>query len=65
MNDSRSRFLEPTDIIDSDHPAVAAFAADITRGVETDPAACAVRLYYAVRDGIRYNPYVPFYRPEH
>jgi transglutaminase-like putative cysteine protease len=25
----------------------------------------AVKLYYAVRDGIKYNPYLPFFRPEH
>jgi len=24
-----------------------------------------VKLYYAVRDGIRYDPYYPFYLPEH
>jgi transglutaminase-like putative cysteine protease len=30
-----------------------------------DPIEKAVRLYYAVRDGIWYNPYYPFYRPEH
>ena len=30
-----------------------------------DPVAQAVALYYAVRDGIWYDPYVPFFLPEH
>ena len=29
------------------------------------PISKAVKLYYAVRDGIWYDPYLPFYRPEH
>jgi transglutaminase-like putative cysteine protease len=49
-------YLEPTDIIDSDHPEVVAFARK--HGDEKgDPRVVAVRLYYAVRDGIRYDPY--------
>lgn len=47
--------LAPTALIDSDHPAVAAFAArhDVgDRDVER-----AVALYLAVRDGFRYDPY--------
>lgn len=46
----------PTPTIDSDHPAVIAFARQHTAGAESD-AERAVRLYYAVRDGIRYDPY--------
>ena len=47
--------LRPTALIDSDHPAVLAFAARHGRG--GDDRARAVALYYAVRDGFRYDPY--------
>ena len=43
--------------IDSDHPDVVAFAKEATAGVTTDREK-AVALFYAVRDGIRYDPYV-------
>lgn len=48
--------LRPTAIIDSDHESVQAFALEHA-GPSGDPTQQAVRLYYAVRDGIRYNPY--------
>ena len=57
-------YLKPTQIIDSDHPEVMAFARKVV-GEEHHPAAQAVKLYYAVRDGIWYDPYYPFYKPEH
>jgi transglutaminase-like putative cysteine protease len=47
--------LAPTPLIDSDHPAVRAFAAD--HAVGTDPRERAVALFLAVRDGFRYDPY--------
>ena len=47
--------LQPTALIDSDHPAVAAFAARHAQG--TGERERAVALYYAVRDGFRYDPY--------
>ena len=47
--------LRPTALIDSDHPAVQAFAAEHARGA-TDRER-AVALVYAVRDGFRYDPY--------
>ncbi|SEL36220.1 Transglutaminase-like superfamily protein [Atopomonas hussainii] len=50
-------FLNPSTYIDSDHPAVMAFA-EQHRGSDASPVAQAVALYYAVRDEIRYNPYV-------
>lgn len=57
-------YLEPTPIIDSDHPAVKAFA--LRAGGETDdPVSCAVGLYLAVRDEIWYDPYAPFHLPGH
>jgi transglutaminase-like putative cysteine protease len=47
--------LAPTPLIDSGHPAVAAFAAAHAQG--TDDRERAVALYLAVRDGFRYDPY--------
>ena len=47
--------LAPTALIDSDHPDVAGFAACHATGA-TDVER-AVALYYAVRDGFRYDPY--------
>jgi transglutaminase-like putative cysteine protease len=47
--------LQATPLIDSDHPAVATFARDHARG--SDDRERAVALYYAVRDGFRYDPY--------
>ncbi len=57
-------YLEPTAIIDSDHPLVKGYAHDLTKDCAT-PIEKAVRLYYAVRDGIWYDPYTPFHLPEH
>jgi transglutaminase-like putative cysteine protease len=57
-------FLKPTAIIDSDHPEIIALA-EKTAGTATDPLERAVRLYYAVRDGIWYDPYYPFFQAEH
>ena len=48
--------LLPTPTIDSDHPSVRAFASEHVSGVTSDVDR-ATRLYYAVRDGIRYDPY--------
>jgi len=58
------KYLEPTPILDSDHEVVIRFAHEAA-GSAADPVERAVRLYYAVRDGIWYDPYAPFYRPEH
>ena len=43
--------------VDSDHPDVIAFAREATAGATTEREK-AVALFYAVRDGIRYDPYV-------
>lgn len=48
--------LAPTPYIDSNHTAVGDFAATHTMGAKSDVER-AVQLYYAVRDGIRYDPY--------
>jgi transglutaminase-like putative cysteine protease len=47
--------LSPTALIDSDHPAVVEFAAGHAQG--DNDCARAIALYYAVRDGFRYDPY--------
>ena len=51
-------FLQPGDFIDSDHPGVVEFAAQHAKGA--DDREKAVSLYYAVRDGVRYNPFQNF-----
>jgi transglutaminase-like putative cysteine protease len=56
MNQSLEACLQPTPIIDSNHPEVAAYAASKAEGAHSDLEA-AIQLYYAVRDDIRYDPY--------
>jgi transglutaminase-like putative cysteine protease len=56
-------YLSPAEFIDSDHPGVRAKAA-ATVGAVTEPAEQARLLYRAVRDGIRYDPYVDYTDPE-
>lgn len=58
------KYLSPTAIIDSDSKTIIEFATD-TIGETKDPIAKAIKLYYAIRDGIWYDPYSPFYLPEH
>ncbi len=58
------RYLRPTAIIDSDHPRVVEFARSAASDARNSRQA-AVLLYRAVRDSIWYDPYSPFYRPEH
>jgi transglutaminase-like putative cysteine protease len=60
-----SSYLLPTPIIDSDHESIVAFANRCIAGSGGHPVSKAVTLYYAVRDGIWYDPYYPFYLPEH
>jgi transglutaminase-like putative cysteine protease len=62
-DDALAPYLTPGTFIDSDAANVRAFARDVV-GDETDPRARAVRLYYAVRDGIVYTPYCDFHSPE-
>jgi len=52
-----ARFLVPGTFIDSDDPEIVAFAAKLTAAADGDREK-AVRLYYAVRDDIRYDPYM-------
>jgi len=57
--------LLPTSIIDSDHASIMEFARKVIGEDGKDPVPKAVKLYNAVRDGIWYDPYYPFYLPEH
>jgi len=58
-------YLQPTEIIDSRHPRVSDFARMVTANTGPSPTQRAVAIYYAVRDGIRYDPYVPFHLNKH
>jgi len=49
-------FLIPNFFVDSDHPAVVAYAHEHADD-SSDSTENAVRLYYAIRDGFRYNPW--------
>lgn len=55
-------FLEPGRYIDSAHPAVVEFARRNSSG--NTERERAVSLYYAVRDAIRYNPFLDFSKDE-
>lgn len=50
-------FLQPGVYVDSDSEAVGAFTGNALRGVGGSDVARGVALYYAVRDGLRYDPY--------
>ncbi len=54
--DDLSIYLEPTWFINSDHPAVRAFAEREVGNAQSDRDK-AIRLFYAVRDQIRYSAY--------
>jgi transglutaminase-like putative cysteine protease len=62
---SIQQYLQPTAILNFEHPAVAHYRDRLTPDGGNDPVAAAVKLFYAVRDGIRYDPYSPFYLPQH
>jgi transglutaminase-like putative cysteine protease len=53
----------PTYFIDSDHPDIIAYALRAVGG-ETDPKLKAIKIYYAVRDDFRYNPYIDLHHIE-
>jgi transglutaminase-like putative cysteine protease len=56
-------FLRPTPFIDSDHPNVVAYAQDLVGSGGSDVER-AQRIFYGVRDDIRYTPYGLVYSPE-
>jgi len=57
-----TEYLTPGRYIDSAHPAVVTFSKQHAKG-QTERER-AVSLYYAVRDEIRYNPFLDFTHPE-
>ena len=57
-------YLAATEIIDSNHKTIQDYAVRIVSGDE-EPVEMARKLYVAVRDDIHYDPYSPFYLPEH
>jgi len=59
------KYLMPADIIDSDSDIVIDYMRDIIGGEKLSHREKAIKLYLRVRDDIRYNPYLPFYKPEH
>jgi transglutaminase-like putative cysteine protease len=50
-------YLKPTEFLDCDHGGVREYASRNTFDVGTDVER-AIKLYYAVRDGFQYDPYV-------
>jgi transglutaminase-like putative cysteine protease len=56
MNSEMQQYMQPSPVVDSDNEAIAEFAGK-NAGGSPDRREQAVRLYYAVRDGIRYDPY--------
>lgn len=65
MDQDMRQYLLPTAIIDSDHNIIIDYAKETTLNAGAEPVEMAVKLYYAVRDTIWYDPYSPFHRPEH
>ncbi len=65
MTSADQTYLQPTAILNFEHPVVVDYIRRITSGKSSDAVSTAVALYYAVRDGIRYDPYSPFYLPRH
>ena len=53
-----NEYLQPGRFVDSDHPVVIAFSRENSSGMSESEK--AVSLYYAVRDGVRYNPFQNF-----
>jgi len=64
MGKDLRKYLVPTSIIDSDNPVVRDYAERSASGAR-GPVEMAAKLYLAVRDNVRYDPYSPFFLPEH
>lgn len=56
LNKNFQKYLSPTNFIDSNSPKVVEFAKSVI-GEESTEIIKAIKLYYAVRDEIRYNLY--------
>ena len=63
MSEELTNYLKPTRYINSDHEAIRSLVADIdVAGVSAVDA--AVKLFYWVRNEIRYNPFAPMLAPD-
>ena len=51
------KYLGPGIFVDSDSTSVQHFAERALQGLGSNPTECGVALYYAVRDGLKYDPY--------
>lgn len=56
-------YLRPAEFVDSDHPAIIEYAARIA-GSNGTARERVLRLFYAVRDDIYYDPYLPMGKKE-
>ncbi len=56
-------YLLSTSMLDTEAPEVKAFIQRVTQGARSERQK-AVRIYYAVRDGWKYNPYNISFQPE-
>jgi transglutaminase-like putative cysteine protease len=63
MTEIDPRALAPGRFVQSDDPAIVSFAREAAAGADSRLDA-AIRLYYAVRDKVIYDPYVRFAAPE-
>jgi len=63
--DNIDNCLKPGVVINSDHPDVIRYASETLGNTILTEREKAVKLYLRVRDEIRYNPYLPFSKPEH
>lgn len=57
MSDNPEDFIKPGKFIDSDDPGIIAFANQVISGAHSNTEK-AIKLYYAIRDDIRYDPYI-------
>jgi transglutaminase-like putative cysteine protease len=65
MRSRYKEYLKSTSIMDKDSRDIVNYAMDAIKNADEEPISRAVKLYYAVRDDIWYDPYSPFYLPEH
>jgi len=65
MRALKREYLVPTKCVDSEHSDIVEFAKATAGDSIGDPIKTAVKLYYAVRDRIWYDPYYPFHLPEY
>ncbi|MDG1368327.1 MAG: transglutaminase family protein [Acidimicrobiales bacterium] len=63
MEDVDPAWLEPTWFLDAESVEIEAYASAAV-GAATDPTEMAIKLFYAVRDGLRYDPYGTDRSPE-